>query len=76
MPDRFVSTYDEAHSLSMEAIWEKYASGRQVTEILLGLEAVNALRSKGPSLNNHIIHPASSARWCSSIRRGKRRVEY
>jgi hypothetical protein len=26
MPERFLSAYDEAHSLLMEAVWEKYAS--------------------------------------------------
>jgi hypothetical protein len=45
MSDRFVSTFDEAQSLLMEAIWENYASGGKVTEILLGLEAINALRA-------------------------------
>ena len=29
---------------------------------------------KGPSLNNRVIRLAASARWYSSIRRGKRRV--
>ena len=31
--------------------------------------------TKGLSPNNHIIHPAASGRWYSSIRRGIRRVE-
>ena len=35
-----------------------------------------SLSIKCPSLNNRIIRPVASARWYSSIRRGKRRVGY
>jgi hypothetical protein len=45
MPDRFLNQYDEAQSLQMEAIWEKYASGEQPGAILRGLGAIDVLRA-------------------------------
>jgi hypothetical protein len=43
MPDRFLSAYDEARSLLMEAVGESYASREQVATIARGLQAINVL---------------------------------
>jgi hypothetical protein len=45
MPDRFLDAYDEASSLLMEAVWEKYASREQIGAIILGLNALDVLRA-------------------------------
>ena len=42
MPDRFLDAYDQAHSLSMEAIWEKYASRRDFQADFRKLNALDA----------------------------------
>jgi hypothetical protein len=44
MPDRFVNQYDEARSLLLEAVVEKYASEEQRGAILRGLIAIDILR--------------------------------
>jgi hypothetical protein len=49
MPDRFLDQYDEAHSMLMEAIWERYASGRSPEIIRRGLKAIEVLRSDAES---------------------------
>jgi hypothetical protein len=46
MPDdRFLNQYDEAQSLLMEAIWEKYASGEKPGASLRGPRAIDVLRA-------------------------------
>jgi hypothetical protein len=46
MPHRFLSAYDRAHSLLMEAVWEKYASSDQIDAIQRNLLALDAARSE------------------------------
>jgi hypothetical protein len=50
MTERFLDAYDEASSLLMEAVWEKYASREQIGAIILGLNALDVLRADADEL--------------------------
>jgi hypothetical protein len=45
MSDRFLNAHDEAQSLLMEAIWEKYASAEQVADFCHELKVIKVLRA-------------------------------
>jgi len=45
MSDRFLNAHDEAQSLLMEAIWERYASAEQVADFCHELKVIRVLRA-------------------------------
>jgi transposase len=47
---------------------------KMARSVLRHIRVATKAELKGPSLNNRVIRLAASARWYSSIRRGKRRV--